>query len=492
MYRNIILVSIFVITSFFPINKSKAENKNFDLIIIGGGTAAYSAAHAANALGKKVLLVNGGLPIGGTTINIGAIPTKHLVRVANSIRNASNSPFKGVTNRPPKLDPDIILNEKRKLVKSKREKTFLFQLRQMKNVRLLKGCASFKDKRSIIVNGKEYYAKYFLIATGSITKVPYIKGLKACEYLTLTSACEFKTLPKSVTIIGGGNLGLELAMVYSQFGIKVRILERANQIFKRQMPDIANEIEKSLKIANIEVLKNYHIKNIEKKGSDIIIYGDHKGKKSKIIENGKIILATGIRGNTKKLNLENARVKIGYKDLVLVNDKMQTSSPHIYSAGDCATTPCYATVADMEARTAILNMFVRETKIDYSYFAWVAFTFPQVAGAGINERIAETKGISYEVSKISINKIPKGQISNEKIGFVKLIRNPQTDLLIGGQVIGTEAGELAALISFFIKYKIKTSEIAEGSFPYLTLSEGIRNAAIAFNGNKHKLSCPIP
>ncbi len=490
MFKNIIFISIVI--SFFSLNKSKADNNNYDIIIIGGGTAAYSAAHTANELGKKVLLVNGGLPIGGTTINIGAIPTKHLVRVANSIRNASHSSFKGVTCNPPKLDPGIILNEKRKLIKSKREKTFLASLSKMKNVTLLKGYASFKNKETIIVNEKEYHAKYFLIATGSITKVPYIKGLKTCEYLTLTSACEFKTLPKSVTIIGGGNLGLELAMVYSQFGIKVRILERSNQIFKRQMPDIAKEVEKSLKIANIKVLKNYHIKSIEKRGSDIIIYGSYNGKKDKIIENGKIILATGIRGDTKKLNLKKAGVKIGYKDLVLVNDKMQTTSSNIYSAGDCATTPCFATVADMEARTAILNMFGHEAKVDYSYFAWVAFTYPQVAGAGMNERDAEKKGISFEVSKIPINKIPKAQISNEKIGFIKLIRNPQTDLLIGGQVVGTEAGELAALISFLIKYKIKTAEIAEGSFPYLTLSEGIRNAVIAFNNKKLKLSSAIP
>ncbi len=443
-------------------------------------------------MGKKTLLVNAGLPIGGTSINIGAIPTKHLVRVAASIRKASHSFFNGVTNIVPKLDAGKILNEKRRLVKSKRENDFLLPLTKMKNVTLLKGWASFKNKKNIIVDGKEYNSKYFLIATGSVTKAPFINGLKSCEYLTLTTACDFDTPPKSVTIIGGGNLGLELSMVYTQLGIKVRIIEKSNQIFKRQMPDIAEEIEKSLKLENIEILKNYHINKIVQKGPNTIIFGTHEGKQSKIIESGKIILTSGIKGNTKKLNLENAGIKTGYKDLILVTNKMETSSPNIYSAGDCAKTPCFACVADLEARTAVLNMFVRKTIVDYSYFPWVAFTYPQVAGAGMNEREAEKEGISYEVSKVPIKKIPKAQISNENIGFVKLIRNTKTDILIGGQVIGSEAGELAGLISFLIKKQVKISEIAEGLFPYLTLSECIRNAAIAFNQNEKQLVCSVP
>ncbi|MCP3659683.1 MAG: NAD(P)/FAD-dependent oxidoreductase [Bacteroidetes bacterium] len=492
MLKTIIFIQTFITINLFCFNKSKASNNNYDVIIVGGGTTAYSAAHTANKLSKKVLLINANLPIGGTSINIGAIPTKHLIRVANSIRTASHSSFKGVKNCLPKLNPKIILDEMRKLVKFKREKIFLGSLLKMKNVTLLKGFASFKNRNTILVNKREYHGKFFLIATGSITKVPYIKGLKSCEYLTLTSACNFKTLPKSITIMGGGNLGLELAMAYSQFGIKVRIIERSDQIFKRQTPDIAKEIEKSLKIANIKVFKNYDIKIIKKKGTDLIIHGTHNGVENQLIEKGKIILATGINGNTQKLNLQNARVKIGYKDMIAVNNRMQTNIPNIYSAGDCATTPCFAAVADMEARIAILNMFGANIEVDYSYAAWVAFTYPQVAGAGINEYIAKKNRIPYEVSKVPITKISKAQISNEKIGFIKLIRNPITDTLIGGQVIGTEAGELASLISFLIKYKIKTAEIAKGSFPYLTLSECIKNAAIAFKGKENKLCSPIP
>ncbi len=501
MIKKTRIFSLYIFMLLFPhnmfgetiIKKDLVPNKDYDIIIIGGGTAAYSAAHTANELNKKTLLVNAGLPIGGTCINIGCIPTKHFVMIANNIRKASTTPFLGIKLKMPKIDLKTIIEEKRKLVSKLRENRYLTPLLKMKNITYIKGWASFKDKQTILVNNKEYKSKYFLIATGCVTKTPIIDGLKSCEYLTITSACDFTKNPKSITILGGGYLGLELAMVYSQFGIKVRIIERSNQLFKSQTPDIAEEIEKSLKLNNIEILKNYHIYKMEKKNSKTYIYATYKGKKTIISEKGKIILATGIKGNTKVLHLENVGVQTGRKNLIKVNNKMQTSCPNIYAAGDCALTPAFACIADKEAQLAILNMFLFNTHtIDYSYLPWVAFTYPQVAGVGINEIEALEKEIPYEVSKVNLSELPKALISNETIGFIKLIRNPKTDLLIGGFVIGPEAGELASFISFLIKHKIKTKDIINGLFPYLTLAEGIKNAALSFNDRDQKLKCCIP
>lgn len=467
-------------------------NYQHDLIIIGGGSAAFSAATTASELEKKVLLINGGLPIGGTCVNVGCVPSKNLIRAAESIHHASVSPFKGIKPNPPEVDFTAIIRQKKELIQIMQQKKYLDVADGIEGLTILEGWVTFKDEHTIVVDEKEYTASHFLIATGATTNIPPIKGLEDVGYLTNVSLFDMAEKPESLTILGAGYIGLEIAMAYNRLGVKVRILEFTDRVLRTQTPDISAELEKHMKEEGIDFEPNDRIEKVEKQGNNIIIKGKNAktGKLFELIEPGYIVIATGTKPNTSKLGLENINLEIEEKGYIKVNGQMQTSLSHIYAAGDCTNTPAFVYTAAKEAKVAVRNIFNGENKeVDYTGLPWVVFTDPQVAGAGIDEQEAAAKGIPYDVSVVPLSEVPRSTAAFDTRGFIKLIRNPETDELIGARIVAPEGGELAMQASLAIKYGISVTELAESFHPYLTLSEGIKLAAITFNKDIAELSC---
>ena len=474
-----------------------SETKNgasyqYDLIIIGGGSAAFSAASNASELGKKVLLINGGLPIGGTCVNVGCVPSKNLIRAAESIHHASTSPFEGIQTKAPDVDFGAIIRQKKELVKVMQQKKYLDVADSIEGLTILEGWAAFKDENTVTVDGKEYTASKFLIATGATTNIPPIEGLEETGYLTNVSLFDLEDKPESLTILGAGYIGLEIAMAYNRFGVKVRIVEFTDRVLRTQTPDISAELEKHMKDEGIDFQPNDRIEKVEKQGNNIIIKGKNakNGEPFEFTEPGHIVVATGTKPNTSKLGLENIGLETETKGFIKVNEQMQTSLPHIYAAGDCTNTPAFVYTAAKEAKVAALNALSGENnKVDYTGLPWVVFTDPQVAGAGIDEQEAEAKGIPFETSVIPLSEVPRSAAALDTRGFIKLIRNSETDKLLGARIVAPEGGELAMQASLAIKYGITVSELAESFHPYLTLSEGIKLAAITFKKDVAQLSC---
>lgn len=473
-------------------SNSQHDTYQYDLIIIGGGSAAFSAAVNASELGKNSLLINGGLPIGGTCVNVGCVPSKNLIRAAESIYHASNSPFRGIKPRTPEVDFTAIIRQEKELVKTMRQKKYLDVAHGTKGLTIIEGWAVFKDAHTVAVNDKLYTAATFLIATGATTNIPRIEGLEETGFLTNSSLFDLETKPVSLTIMGAGYIGLEIAMAYNRFGVKVKIVEFSDRVLRTQTPDISSELEKHLKNEGIELYPNYRVEKFEKKGSNIIIHGkDVKtGKPFQFIEPGYIVVATGTKPNTDKLGLENISLEVEEGGHIKVNEQMQTSLPNIYAAGDCANTPAFVYTAAKEAKVAVRNAFAEETiKVDYTGLPWVVFTDPQVAGAGMDEYEADAKGIPHEVSVLPLSEVPRSAAALDTRGFIKLIRNTENDALIGARIVAPEGGELAMQASLAIKYGITVSELAESFHPYLTLSEGMKLAAITFRKDITQLSC---
>ena len=201
-------------------------------------------------------------------------------------------------------------------------------------------------------------------------------------------------------------------------------------------------------------------------------------------------MATGTKPNTSKLGLENIDLKRTERGHIVVNEKMETNIPNIYAVGDVANTPAFVYTAATEGNTAVNNAFsLSKSSVDYSSLPWVVFTDPQIAGAGMDEIEAEAKGIPFEVSKLDLIHVPRALAAQDTRGFIKLIRNTETDKLIGGRVIAPEGGELIQQLSMAIKFGITVKDLAESFYPYLTLSEGIKLAAITFGKDVSKLSC---
>jgi len=464
----------------------------FDLIIIGGGSAAFSAAIKANELGLTTLMVNAGLPIGGTCVNVGCVPSKTLIRAAETAYHATHSNFSGIKPKGVDIDFARVIKDKKELVKTLQQKKYLDIVRDFENFRIINGWAEFLDDSTILVNGKEVYtAIKFLIATGATTNIPDIEGLKDIGYLTNTTLFDLEEQPKSITIMGAGYIGLEIAMAYNRLGTKVRIIEFTDRVLRSQTPDISEELEKHMRNEGIEILPNFRAVKFEKSGEEVIIHCKcPDGSFTQLAEPGKVVVATGIIPNTSKLGLLKIGIQLTKSGHVQVNELMETNLLNIYAAGDVASTPAYVYTAAYEGKTAVENAFTGSAYgADYSSLPWVVFTDPQVAGAGLDEVQAALQNIPFEVSKLELKDIPRAIAANDTRGFIKLIRHTETDKLIGARVVAPEGGELIHQLSMAIKFGITVKDLAESFYPYLTLGEGIKLAAIAFGRDVTKLSC---
>ncbi len=467
------------------------KNK-FDLIIIGGGSAAFAAAIRANELGLTTLMVNAGLPIGGTCVNVGCVPSKTLIRAAGTAYHASHSNFSGIKPKGADIDFAQVIRDKKQLVKTLQQKKYIDVVSDFENLQMIEGRAEFMDDKTILVNGKaEYTAIKFIIATGATTNIPDIEGLKETGYLTNRSLFDLEEQPQSITIMGAGYIGCEIAMAYNRLGTKVRIIEFTDRVLRSQMPDISEELEMHLRREGIEILPNFRAVRFEKQGKDTIIHcKSPNGSLLQIVEPGKIVVASGIKPNTQKIGLQNIGLQLTRTGHVQVNEFMESNLPNIYAAGDVAGTPAYVYTAAYEGKIAVENAFTgAENKADYSSLPWVVFTDPQVAGVGLDEAQASAQNIPFEVAKLPLSEVPRSLVANDTRGFIKLIRNRETDKLLGARVVAPEGGELVMELSLAIKYGITVKELARSFHPYLTLSEGIKLAAITFDRDVHKLSC---
>ena len=470
----------------------KVGKGQYDLIIIGGGSAAFSAAIKAESLGLTTLMVNGGLEFGGTCVNVGCVPSKNLIRAAETAYHATHSNFGSIQPKGVTIDFPQLIKDKKQLVATLQQQKYMDVVSDFKHLTMLKGWAEFIDEKTIVVNGEDKYtAVKFVIATGATTNIPNIEGLNDAGYLTNESLFDLEEKPDSLTIMGAGYIGLEIAQAYSRLGVKVRIIEFTDRPLRSQTKDITNVLVAQYENEGIEILPNFRAFKFEKSGSDTIIHCKcPDGSTTQLVEKGYVVVATGTKPNTSKLGLGNIGLNLTKRGHIVVNEKMETNFPNIYAVGDTTNTPPFVYTAATEGSTAVSNAFTGEIKVvDYSSLPWVVFTDPQIAGAGMDEIEAEKQGISFEVSKLDLTHVPRALAAQDTRGFIKLIRNTKTDKLIGARVVAPEGGELIQQLSMAIKYGITVQELAESFYPYLTLGEGIKLAAITFGKDVSKLSC---
>lgn len=468
------------------------ETSTFDLIIIGGGSAAFSAAIKAEALGKSTLMVNAGLDFGGTCVNVGCVPSKNLIRAAESVHHANTSRFASITPHGATVDFAGLIREKKSLVAQLQQGKYLDVVSEFTGLTMLTGWARFIDANTIEVeDGRMYTAQKIIIATGAATKIPEIPGLAEIPYLTHRTLFDLEDKPESLTIMGAGYIGLEIAQAYNRLGVKVRIIEFTDRVLRTQTEDISAELERAMRSEGIEILPNFRAVKFEKHDDGVIIHCRcADGSMTQIKECGKILVATGTRPNTQKLGLEKIGLDVEASGHIRVNDQMQTSIAHIYAVGDVANTPPFVYTAAYEGRIAVENAFTDiASRVDYTALPWVVFTDPQVAGVGMDEIEAQKAGLPYEVSKLELANLPRALAAQDTRGFIKLIRNPETDRLLGARIVAAEGGELVQTLVFAIKYGITVKQLSEELYPYLTLSEGIKLAAIGFRKDLKKLSC---
>ncbi|MFQ5929184.1 MAG: mercury(II) reductase [Acidobacteriota bacterium] len=460
-----------------------------DLLVVGGGSAAFAAALKAQELGAGVTLINDGLPTGGTCVNVGCVPSKTLIRASEAHHRAAHHNFAGIESKSRVTDFNAIISQKRDLVRELRQQKYVDVISDLPGIQLIKGRARLTSANSAEVNGQSITADHVLLATGARPLIPPIPGLKDSGYLTNETAFELQELPESLIVLGGRYVALESAQLFARLGSRVTIVQRSSRILPTETPDITGALTGYLQEEGIEVLTGVSIDSVNRGENEVIVQAQVSGT-AQSLRATHVLVATGRQPNTDRMRLESIGVDLDPRGFLKVDATLQTNIDGIYGAGDVIGEPMYVYSAAYEGALAAENAIAGGAKPrDYTALPWVIFTDPQMAGVGMDEQQAAEKGIEAEVAKLPLSQVPRSLAGRDTRGFIKLVRDRDTDRLVGARILAPEGSELLMEISLAIKFGITVKQLTSSFHPYLTLSEGVKLAAIAFEKDVGKLSC---
>ncbi len=445
---------------------------DYDLIVIGTGAGGGVAAHLATRAGKKVAVIEADT-VGGECPNFGCVPTKALLHAADSYQAAKGGGRFGIHAKDVRIDYKELKAWKDHAVEhTGTEEGEAFYVRE--GIKLLKGFARFIDPWTISLNGRRYKARKFLVATGTKSVVPPIPGLKEAGFMTYREAIDLTKLPKSVFVIGGGAIGCEFAHFFSTLGAHVQIADIAPRLIAAEDSEVGDLLGALFERRGIKIHNGARVTRVSKEGAGKTVYFEQDGKTHKTTVDD-ILLASGKTPNTD-MGLENAGVAYD-RGGIKANKFMETSSKHIYAAGDVVGPYRFTHTASYQSRVAVHNMFHREGKVAAKYHAVprCVFVDPEIACVGYTEQQLKDKGKRYKVSAVPITVIGRANTSGVDSGFVKILTT-KYGTLMGASIVSPRAGEMIHELTLAIQHRMTAREIAETIHAFPTWSEAVRVA----------------
>ncbi len=466
---------------------SPKENA-FDLAVIGAGSAGFSAAITAADAGARVALI-GYDTIGGTCVNVGCVPSKALIRAAESLHNASAAKrFDGIEATTRVTDWQAVVQQKQALVDELRQAKYIDVLPRYNSVEYMEGNASFTASGSIEVDGEIIDAPKVIIATGSQPNIPDITGIDQVPFLTSTTALELEQLPDSLLVIGAGYIGAELAQIFARAGVDVTIVSRRG-LLPEMEPEIGEALTEYFKDEGIKVTSANAYTQIETTDAGIRLHvesvqGNHT------IDAENVLIATGRNPNTDSLNLTAAGIEMHGNNGVKVDGQMRTTRDGVYAAGDVTGTDQFVYMAAYGAKIAAKNAMNSDSLIyDNDVMPAVVFTDPQVASVGFTKAAAKAAGYEVRTSTLTLDNVPRALAARDTRGLIKLIADGKTNRLLGAHILAPEGADSIQTAAVAIKAGMTYQQLAEMIFPYLTTVEGLKLAAQTFDMDVKNLSC---
>ncbi len=437
----------------------------YDLVVLGGGSAGYSAAMTALKFKKKVCIIEKG-PFGGLCILKGCMPSKTLIHSARINEIIKKSKTFGINvEGKVSIDTNKIIERKNRIIKGFAD--YRKGVVESKDIGLIYGKAEFISKNEIKVNNKIVKGKNILISTGSKEFIPEIPGLKETGYITSDEALELKKLPKSIAVLGAGPVGIELGYYFNGLGVKTTIIQRSDQILSNNDYDCAKELETALKNKGIQIYTNTSIKSISK---DKKISFSHNNKEKEITVD-EILVAFGRNPNLTGLNIEKASIKIE-KGVIKSNNYLQTNIKNIYIAGDSSANLAVVNVAVEEGRVAAINMFSKKKeKINYNLFPMAVFSHPELAWIGIQEKEAKEKNLNVKIGKFYFKDLGKAECLDETDGFIKFVVDKKNNRILGVSIVGHEASDLIHEAIPLLYYKATLNDLKKMPHLHPTFGE---------------------
>ncbi|MEX1123354.1 MAG: FAD-dependent oxidoreductase [Balneolales bacterium] len=443
--------------------------KTYDLIVIGGGAAGLTASGVAVSMGAKTMMVERA-KLGGDCTWYGCVPSKILL---NQAKKAS------VSGQPVDFAK---IKEKLDTIRQKiyKEADHPDKFRKM-GIDVLEGEAVFLDKhtlRIIRTNGgsREVTSRFFIIATGSSALVPPLPGIDKISYLTNQNLFELENLPKSMTIVGAGPIGTEMAQAFQRLGTKVTVIDMLDNILTNDEQELTAILKKKLEQEGVVYRLGAAVQSVEGDDNEVTVNIKKNGNSEQVTAE-KLLMATGRKANYQKLNLDAAGVDFA-KQGITVNDKCRTSQRNIYAIGDVTGRYQFTHMSEHMAKVAVTNALLKfSMRIDTKHVPWCTYTDPEMAHAGATRKQLDQSGTSYEIYKFPYNMIDRA-ITDEKItGWIWVYAKKWTGKIIGADVLGVHAGEMISQYGLAMKNGITLRNMADTIYPYPSYALGARRAA---------------
>ena len=451
----------------------------FDLIIIGGGPGGYVAAIRAASIGKKVALIEAA-DLGGTCLNRGCIPSKTMLKYAELIDGVKKASHWGIEINEMNLSLDKMIERKNSIVTQL--KNGVQYLMDKNKITIFKGTGTLSDDKSVEIEmeagTQKIAAHQIIIATGSRPVVPKIKGIDQIEYHTTDTIFDMQEIPKSIAVIGGGVIGVEMASVFASLGSAVSIIELNDRIISAEDIDASIILEKALRKKGIKIFKNTEVTAFEDFNHTKKISCMENGEE-KTIEVDAVLLAIGRQPNLSVLGSSSIKLK---KNHIEVDKYLETSKKGIFAIGDVIGGLQLAHVASAEGLTAVANLEGKKKEMDYSVIPRCIYTQPQIASVGYTEETLKNKGLKYRVEKSEFSSNGKAITMGATEGFAKLYVDPIYGEILGAVMAGENVTEMISQISSYMTLEGTIDELAEMIQPHPSLSETLMETANSLLG----------
>lgn len=461
------------------------SDDNTQLAVIGAGPGGYAAAFLAADLGMAVTLIDPADTPGGVCLHRGCIPSKALLHVARLINEAAGADARGVSFGRPKIDIQKMEKWKSGVVASLTDG--LGRLISRRKINHVRGTAAFSDSRTLSitgVNGKTSSLGFAhaILATGSCAmKIPPFPA-DPDRIWNSTTALDLKAVPRTLLVVGGGYIGLELGSIYAALGSEVTVVEMLPHLLAGADRDLVRFLAKALKVRFRAILLNTTVTaaKIQKNGVRVTLRGQGEKSRARLFQ--QVLVAGGRQPNTTGLGLEKAGVTMDRKGFIRTDSQCRTTAESIFAVGDAAGPPMLAHKAAYEARIAVETIAGNNVIADPAAIPAVVFTDPELAWAGLTESTAKEKEMAVEVTRFPWAASGRAAILGRSDGLTKLVTDPATERLLGVGIVGPGAGELIAEATLALEMGANATDVGLTLHPHPTLSETLKEAADMIHG----------
>lgn len=471
--------------------------ERFDLVILGSGSTAFAAALRAAELGKTAVMAES-RTLGGTCVNRGCLPSKNLIEAAALYWQAQHPRYPGLTPAIMGLDFGRLVGQKDELVRDYRDRKYAAIVRESDKITVYSGHAAFVSDHAVAVDGRVLEGQQVLIATGARPAVPPIEGLDRVPYLTSDLLSEGETqelfdLPRSLVIVGGGYVALELGQMFARLGSRVTILERSARVLSGHEPEVSQAIADILRGEGVDVVMTAEPLRAEPAPEGAVVVA-RVGDVERRFSAERLLVATGRAPNTDAVGLDRAGVEIDDLGFVRVDEHLRTNVPHIWAAGDVIghyagsqlATPVGAHDGGLAATNALGGPL---RPVDHRVIPRTIFTAPPVATVGLTDAEAVAAGHRCRCNTVAMTHVPRAAAVHDTRGVIKMVLDVDTGQVLGVSMVGRDAGEVIHEAAMALRFRATVHDFIDQIHVYPTMAEALKIVALSFFRDIEKLSC---